>query len=142
MGKAVHPKGWTAFFYFRPAMRFLGRLIMSAFALILSARILPGVTLFPEGGAESFFYALLVALVLGLLNAFVRPLLIFFTLPATIVTVGLFLWVINALLILLTDSLLSGFTVDDFWWALLFSLLYTLFMSIFERLTGERRPAR
>jgi putative membrane protein len=125
-------------------MRFLGRLIMSAFALILSARIFPQdkVALFPGGdGADSLFYALLVALLLSFLNAFVKPLLIFITLPATILTFGLFLWVINAIIFLLLDAMLDGFQVANFGWALLFSLLYTLFMSVFERLSEDRRRA-
>lgn len=122
-------------------MRFLVRLLMSAFALLLTAWILPGVELFPSGGPESLFYAMLVALVLSLLNAFVKPLLVFLTLPATLVTFGLFLWVINAILILLTDAMLSGFHVGNFWWALLFSLIYTLLMSVFEGMNPEgRRP--
>lgn len=124
-------------------MQFLARLIMSAFALILTARILPGVTLFEEGGAESFFYAMLVALVLSFLNAIVRPLLIFLTLPATLITFGAFLWVINALVILMTDAFFSEFSVANFWWALLFSLIYTLVVSIFDRLSGtSKRPPR
>ena len=118
---------------------------MSAFALILSARIIPDdhVALFPGGdGAESLFYAILVALLLALLNAFVKPLLIFITLPATILTFGLFLWVINAIMVLLLDGMLDGFQVSNFWWALLFSLLYTLIMSLFERLSQDRRRTR
>ncbi len=123
-------------------MQFLVRILMSAFALILTARILPGVELFPEGGVQSLFYAMLVALVLSLLNAFVKPLLVFLTLPATIVTFGLFLLVINAILILMTDALLSGFSVHNFWWALLFSLIYALVMAIFERISGMEGPRR
>lgn len=121
-------------------MRFLGRILMSAFALILSARILPDeVSLFPGGGVESLFYAVLVALVLSFLNAFVKPILVFITLPATLLTFGLFLWVINAVLVMMADALMSGFYVEDFWWALLFSLLYTIFMSIFEHFNGGRQ---
>ncbi len=115
---------------------------MSAFALILSARLFPDdkVALFPGGdGAESLFYALLVALLLSFLNAFVKPLLVFITLPATILTFGLFLWVINAILVLILDAMLDGFQVANFGWALLFSLLYTLLMSIFERLSEGRK---
>ncbi len=120
-------------------MRFIGRILMSAFALILSARILPEeVAIFPGEGMDSLLYAVLVALVLSFLNAFVKPILVFITLPATILTFGLFLWVINALLILMADALLDGLHVENFWWALLFSLLYTVIMSIFEHLNGER----
>jgi len=93
-----------------------------AYALVIAAAayILPGVHV------ENLWVALLVALVMGILNILVKPLLIILTLPITIVTFGLFLLVINALLVLLASHIVPGFTVDSFWWALLFSLLVSV----------------
>ncbi len=81
-----------------------------------------------------------VAIVLAILNVFLKPLLIFFTLPATIFTFGLFLFVINAVVIMIADSLLSGFSVANFWWALLFSLVLSFISSLLWNL-GEEREA-
>jgi putative membrane protein len=92
--------------------------------VVLLANILPGVHV------DTFGIAVIVALVLSLLNFLVKPLLVILTLPVTIVTFGLFLLVINALIILMASGLVSGFAVDGFWWALLFSLLLSLVQSI------------
>jgi len=105
-------------------MKFILRLLLSALAVVLLANILPGVHV------ATFGIAVLVALVLSLLNFLVKPLLVVLTLPVTIVTFGLFLLVINALIILMAGGLVSGFSVDGFWWALLFSLLLSLVQSI------------
>ena len=105
-------------------MKFILRLILSALAVILLANILPGVEV------SAFGSAVLVALVLSLLNLIVKPLLVILTLPVTILTLGLFLLVINALIILLASSLVSGFSVDGFWQALLFSLLLSVLESV------------
>jgi putative membrane protein len=67
-------------------------------------------------------------------NIFIKPLLILFTIPVTLVTMGLFLLVINALMILLTDYFVDGFEVNGFWWALLFSLILSLFNGLFDDL--------
>lgn len=93
--------------------------------MLVCAYILPGVHV------DGFGNAILVALSLALLNQFVKPLLILFTIPATIFTFGLFLLVINALIILLADWIVrDGFEVEGFWWALLFSLVLTLVKSV------------
>ena len=105
-------------------MKFILRLLLSALAVVLLANILPGVHV------ATFGIAVIVALILSLLNFLVKPLLVILTLPVTIVTFGLFLLVINALIILMAGGLVSGFTVDGFWWALLFSLLLSLVQSI------------
>ena len=89
--------------------------------------------------AQDFMNVLWVALVLGFLNAVVRPILIVLTIPATILTLGLFLLVINALLIMLADKLLDGFAVASFWYALLFSLMLSLANSFIDR--QEKRPS-
>jgi putative membrane protein len=118
-------------------MRFLIRLIVTALAVVIAAYILPGVHL--EGGLT----AIVVAAVLSLLNAFIKPLLIILTIPITVFTLGLFLLVINALMILLVDSLVDGFAVDGFWTALLFSIVLTIVVSLLNRLVKEdnRREA-
>ncbi|OGK14151.1 hypothetical protein A3H80_04740 [Candidatus Roizmanbacteria bacterium RIFCSPLOWO2_02_FULL_37_19] len=100
------------------------RLLVNALAIFFTAQILPGVTV---DGLQS---ALIVAVVLGIINTFVKPILIFFTLPLTIVTLGLFTFVINALLILLASSLVPGFSVDGFLWALIFSFVLSIVSSI------------
>lgn len=105
-------------------MKFILRLLLSALAVILLANILPGVHV------DTYWIAILVALVLSLLNLLVKPLLVILTLPVTILTLGLFLLVINAIIILLAGSLVSGFSIDGFWWALLFSLLLSILESV------------
>ena len=107
------------------------KLILTALAVIVLANLLPGVTVDGHGTA------LIVAVVIAILNMFVRPLLIFFTLPATIVTFGLFLFVINAAIILLADNLVSGFAVSGFLVALIFSILLSVFRSALFSLLKE-----
>ncbi len=114
-------------------MKWFIKLLLSAIAVIILAKILPGVSLVGYG------YAILVALVIGILNNFVKPVLVFLTLPATIVTLGLFLLVINAIIILLADYFLGGFSVANFWWALLFSLLLSMLQSILHSLIKEEK---
>lgn len=101
-------------------MRLLLKWFLVALAVVLGAYLLPGVAV------EGFGTALLVALVLGILNAILRPILVVLTIPVTILTLGLFLLVINAAIILLADALIGGFNVDGFIWALIFSLLLSL----------------
>jgi putative membrane protein len=98
----------------------LARWIVNAAALLLVAYLYPGVQV------ESFLSAVLAALVLGLVNAFVRPLLIILTLPVTLITLGLFLFVINALLFWFVAEIVHGFSVSGFGAALLGSILYSL----------------
>ena len=100
------------------------RLIISTLAVLITAYLLPGVYV------DSFLTAIIVAVVLGCLNAFVKPLLIFFSLPAVIFTFGLFLIIINTLIIVLADKLIDGFRVDGFRRALLFSIVMSIVTSI------------
>lgn len=111
-------------------MNFFLKLIITALSVIITSYFLPGVSV------ASFLIALIVAAVLALFNAILKPVLVLFTIPLTILTLGLFLLVINAVIILLTDALVPGFDVDGFWWALLFSLILSLIVSVFEALTG------
>ncbi len=95
-------------------------LVCSVNAFIL-AYILPGIEI------KDMLTAVVVAIVLSFLDAIVKPLIILLTLPATIITLGLFLLVINALVILIDAHYVGGFKVDGFWYALLFSLLLSFF---------------
>ena len=113
-------------------MSFLGKILISAIAIVISAYLLPGVSV------DNFFVAVLLAIVLSFLNFLVKPLLIIFTIPLTIMTLGLFLLVINAVLILLADAIMPGFFVEGFWWALLFSLLLSLTNSLLLDLSGKK----
>jgi len=105
-------------------MNFILKLLLSGIAVLVLGKILPGVVL------DNYISALLVAVLLALLNSIVKPVLVFLTLPATIVTLGLFLLVINAAIILLADYFISGFNVDGWLWALIFSVLLSIFQSI------------
>src|SRR3989344_256552 len=101
-------------------MNFLIKWLISTLAIIIATYLIPGVHI------DSLFAALVAALVLGLVNAILKPLLIILTLPITLLTLGLFALVINALLILLTSWVVPGFAVDSFWWALLFGLALSI----------------
>ena len=105
-------------------MKLILRVLLTAIAVVILAKILPGIEV------ETYTTAIIVAVTLGLLRIFVKPLIILFTLPLTIITLGLFLFVINAGIILLADRLVDGFDVNGFWYALLFSLLLSFFQSI------------
>ena len=113
-------------------MKLLVKLIISAVAIIILAKLLPGVTL-----SSPYTTALLVAVVLTLLNAFIKPILIILTLPITIITLGLFLLIINALIILLADKLIDGFGVNSIWTAILFSILLSILQSVLNSLLKE-----
>lgn len=109
------------------------RFLLSGLAVLLTAYLLPGVDVTHYG------YALLVAAVLSLANVFVKPILIILTIPVTVLTLGLFLLVINAFIILLVDYLVPGFHVDGFWWALAFSLILSIFNSLFDDFSKDKK---
>ena len=110
-------------------MKFLTQILISTLAVLITAYILPGV----EVKNNNFFSALLVALAIAFLNSFVKPVLILFTIPITFFTLGIFLLVINTLIILLADYMVSDFSVDGFWPALWFSIVLSFINSFFER---------
>ncbi len=89
-------------------------------AIIISAFLLPGVSV------SGFLVALVVAVVIAAINGFIRPVLLLLTLPINILTLGLFTFVLNALLIMFAAWLVPGFQVAGFWWALLFSILLSV----------------
>ena len=110
------------------AMNFLTRLVTSSLAVLVVTYLLPGVSV------DNAVTAIVVAAVLSLLNMLLKPVLILLTFPITVVTLGIFLLVINALLIMLAASLVPGFNVDGFWWALVFSIILSIVTGIFNSL--------
>ncbi|MBL4708893.1 MAG: phage holin family protein [Flavobacteriales bacterium] len=105
-------------------MTWIPKLIINAAVVFFAAYILPGV------GVDGYLTAVIVAIILVVLNALIKPLLIIVTIPITILTLGLFLFAINAIIILFADYLIDGFRVDSFWWALIFSFVMSLLNSI------------
>lgn len=95
-------------------------LIINGLAVFITGYLLPGVVL------KSFFDAVIVAVVLGIINTLIKPVLIILTLPLNILTLGLFTFIINGLVILLTSSLVPGFSVKDLWTAIIFSLVLSI----------------
>ena len=112
-------------------MKLIMKLILSALAVIIIAKFLPGVSL------DNYTTAVVVAAVIAILNVLVKPILIIFTLPITIVTLGLFLLIINAIIILLADKLIEGFGVSSIWTAVLFSILLSILQSMLHSLLKE-----
>ena len=109
------------------------KFFLTGLAVLLTAYLLPGVHV------ENYGQALLVALVLSIANVIVKPILILFTIPLTVLSLGLFLLVVNALIILMVDYFVPGFSVDGFWWALAFSLILSVFNSLFSDLTKDSK---
>jgi len=103
--------------------------LISALVILSGAYLLPGVHI------ENFTTALVTALVLGIINAVLKPILLILTLPINILTLGLFTLVINAILIMLTTLIVPGLTIDNFWWALVFGLLLSVVNSSLHRFT-------
>lgn len=114
-------------------MKLIIRLLITAVLVMLISYVMKGVIV------DEFTTALTVAIVLALLNVFVKPILVFFTFPITFFTLGLFLLVINASMILLCDHFIDGFEVSSFWTALLFSIILSLSQSLVSQLTGETK---
>ena len=105
-------------------MKILLRLVITAVLVLLIANFLSGVHV------ASFVTSLIVAFVLGIIYIFIKPIMILFTLPFTIFTLGLFLLVINAIVIIMCTKIVGGFTVDSFWTALVFSVVLSILQSI------------
>ena len=122
-------------------MKILVRLIISAIAVLVTDLLLPGVSLGDMSETNGLLTALLVAAVLGLLNALLKPVLILLTLPVTVVTLGLFLLVINAGMLKLTAWLAQqldiGFYVDDFWPAVGGAIIITLTTWVVDAVIGS-----
>ena len=112
-------------------MNLIIRLLLTAVAVIVLSKILPGVQV------VDFTSAIIIAVVLAILNAVLKPILVILTFLITVVTLGLFLLAINAGIIMLADYLLDGFAVSGFWIALLFSLLLSLMQSVLYSLLDK-----
>lgn len=111
-------------------MNFLIKLVLTAISAMIAAYLLPGVEV------DRFTSALILAAILALLNVTLKPILIVITIPITVVTLGVFLLVINTLIILIAESVIGGFEIANFWWALGFSLLLSMLTSIFNGMAG------
>ncbi|HEY0978647.1 MAG TPA: phage holin family protein [Flavobacteriales bacterium] len=112
-------------------MRILLRILLSTIAVLVADLVLSGVN------APDLKTGILVAIVLGVLNAVLRPILILLTLPVTIVSLGLFVLVINAGMVLLAARIVPGFEVQGFWWALAFSVVMWLVQSVLTAFDGK-----
>lgn len=112
-------------------MTFIIKLLISAVAVYLTAKLLPGIHV------SGFFAAIVVALVLALLNTFFKPLLVVFTIPITVVTLGIFLLFINGFVIMLAHWVLDAFVVDSIWWAIAFSLIQSFLNTLLASLIQE-----
>jgi len=111
--------------------RFFTKTIATAVAVLIVAYLLSGVTI------DNTVTALLVAVVLSLLNNFVKPILVILTIPFTVLTLGIFLLFINVFIIQLVDKIVPGFEVNGWWTALFFSFLVSLFTAIVESILGR-----
>ncbi len=113
-------------------MKLIIKLLLNAIAVFALAHILKGVSV------DGYVTAILVAIVLSILNLIVKPILVIFTLPITIMTLGLFMFVINACIILLADKFIDGFRVPGgFWTAMLFSILLSILQSLLHSFLKE-----
>ena len=111
-------------------MNFLIKLVLNAVAIMLTAFLLSGIHV------DGFVSAFLLAVVLAILNATLKPVLVILTIPVSIITLGLFLIVINAGVILLADYFIPGTNIDGFWWAILFGLIVSVLNSLLYGLAG------
>jgi len=119
-------------------MKFILKLIISTLAVIVTSWLLPGVTISGINDTDRFITALMVAIVLAFLNTVVKPILAFLTIPITIITLGLFYLVLNALIIIFAGKLVSGFQVNGFFTALLFSIILSIVTGFLELFFGTK----
>ena len=123
-------------------MKFILKLIISTLAVIVTAWLLPGVTITGATEGDRFLSALMVAVVLAFLNAVVKPLLAFLTIPITVLTLGLFYLVLNALIIIFADKLVSDFHVSGFFTALMFSIILSIVTGFLEMIFGTKKESK
>ena len=117
-------------------MKLIIRILLSTIAVLVADLLLSGVH------SPDLKTSLLVAIVLGVLNAVVRPLLLLLTLPVTVMTLGLFVLVINAAMVMLAARIVPGFVVNGFWWALAFSVVMWAVQGVLLQLDGGEKQAR
>ena len=115
-------------------MNFLLRILITALVAFGLAHFLTGIHV------DTYWTALIFALVLAVLNVLLKPILILLTLPLTLITLGLFLFVVNTLVVLLASRFVRGFSIDNFWWGLIFALLLSLITTVvFKELDKEKK---
>jgi len=114
-------------------MRFIGKILVTALAALIASYLLPGVSI------DSGTTAVILALVLALLNGILKPILVFLTIPITVLTLGLFLLIINILIIKWADNIVDGFDVVNWWAALWFSILLSIVTGVLEAIIGTNR---
>lgn len=121
-------------------MNFIVRILISTLAVLATNWLLPDSMVH----VDNFTTAIIIALVLAFLNSVVKPIFVILTIPVTVLSMGLFLLVINAVIILLADYFIDGFKVGGFWAALIFSIVLTFINSIFNGIKkrDERRGTR
>lgn len=107
------------------AQNFLVKILLGGISVLIAEFLLPGVHI------DDFITGFILAAVIILINLTLKPILILLTLPLTLITFGLFLLVINALMILLADHFIDGFSVEGFWWAILFAIVLSIINSLF-----------
>lgn len=112
-------------------LKFVSKTLLTSVAILIAAYLLKGVSV------DNTITAIIVAAILGFLNSFVRPILIILTIPITIVTLGLFLIVINVLMVYFVTQIVPGFKVESFGWAILFSFIVSIVSSILERVINK-----
>lgn len=110
-------------------MKFIVNLLINGFAVFVADYLLAGVTV------DSFFTAIIVSVALGIVNIFIKPIVLLMTLPLNIITLGLFTFIVNGLMVLLVSSFITGFKVDNFGWAMLFSVVLWAVNFVFNSLT-------
>jgi putative membrane protein len=115
---------------------FFFRLLITAFSVIIVAYLVPGVHV------SGFSAAFMVALVLSFLNAFLKPVLLILTIPITLFSFGLFLFVLNAIIVQIADYILDKFAIDNFLYALLFSIILSIVNTILESIFGPKSKAK
>ena len=108
-------------------MKLIIKIAVSALIAFILSKILTGVHI------DSIFTAILFAVALAALDAIVKPILVVLTLPATVITLGLFLFVINAIVVLLADKFVDGIKIDGFWWAMIFSITLSIFDTAIQK---------
>src|SRR5215471_5370946 len=114
-------------------MRFVLRVLLNIVAVFLAARVIPGISISSDSAA------ILAGIVLGFVNAIIRPVLIVLTLPFTILTLGLFIFIVNAVCLALVAWLVPGFGVHGFWAALFGSIVISLVSWVLSALIVDRR---
>lgn len=113
------------------ASSFLVKILLGGISVLIAEFFIPGISI------DTWVTGFLLAAILILINLTIKPLMILLTFPLTLLTFGLFLLVINALVILLADRIIPGFEVDGFWWALLFAIVLSIINSLFGNKLGS-----